>query len=108
VKEEPKIDPYVEEFSSRKFGSQTLEFLQFEQKFQDVFSDPALVPKNLPKIQESYGQAFQQKKIEQIQKKVEDKKKTVSGYKRPERAGSLQKLKALQDKNAPISKEEEE
>ena len=29
-KQPPSSDPYVEEFSSRKFGSGTLEFLQFE------------------------------------------------------------------------------
>jgi hypothetical protein len=55
----PTSNPYVEEFSSRKFGSQTLEFLQFEKKTEDIFADPALVPQHLPKNEgSSYGQAF--------------------------------------------------
>ena len=69
-KEQPSSNPYVEEFSSGKFGTGTLEFMQFEKQIradsgdphipkaepdatipvQDPFSDPMLVPKNLPKV----------------------------------------------------------
>mgnify|MGYP000981110009 CR=1 FL=1 len=69
-KEQPSSNPYVEEFSSGKFGTGTLEFMQFEKQIQaengdppiskakqdvpkpiqDPFSDPMIVPKNLPKV----------------------------------------------------------
>lgn len=69
-KEQPSSNPYVEEFSSGKFGTGTLEFMQFEKQIQaengdprlskaeqdapepipDPFSDPMVVPKHLPKV----------------------------------------------------------
>ena len=91
-------DPYVEEFSSKKFGTGTLEFMQLEKEMiveaegqkQDLFSDPMLVPKGLPKYQEppsnnpkdatvrdssqgaggSYAQAFQKQKLDNIQLEI--------------------------------------
>ena len=70
-KPEQSSNPYIEEFSSKKFGTGTLEFMQFEKQLQqehqgepveatngkveppeehsDPFSDPMLVPKHLIK-----------------------------------------------------------
>jgi len=91
--EEPKTaDPYNDSFN-QKVGSETFKFMELEKQLaeekSDPFGDPNLVPTYLqskdakPQGEQtgSYKQAFQQKKLEQIQSDVSKQKGRASiGY----------------------------
>jgi hypothetical protein len=116
LKSKPKpsqpSNPYVEEFSSKKFSSGTLEFMKLEKQLRedpedkdegvlDPFSDPMLVPKSLPIADParevgSYAQAFQKQKLEKIQLEIY-KNQVEEKLSKPQSV-----VKVLDQKEAPL------